>query len=120
MTSPAYNFAVSLGGHFGRPAGHALKVLEKAVELCIAAGANAYETQRKVDNQIKQAMDKGELGLYQYDKDACAKECADVSLWLAVFVDHAGIDLDAAESAKLRILQKRRWQVDDDGVLRRP
>lgn len=108
------------GGHNGRLAGHALRLLNEAVELCVTAGASADEIGYRVAGEIAKAAARGE-----FDKpvtfEGVRKELVDVQFLGDVIAAHTGgTDLEAERTEKLSILHKRAWEADADGVLWRP
>jgi hypothetical protein len=107
------------GGHFHRPAGHALRLLCEVVELCVVTGALPSEIQATVLRETKKATDKDEWGGTD-DPAALAEEWVDCAMLLEVFRHYAKIDEDAAALAKLMILHDRDWMTDEAGVLWRP
>lgn len=108
---------VENGAHFTRPAGHALRFLREAVELCVAAGASEDEVVNHVAAEIGKANYRNEFG---GDPTAVAEEWVDCSVLLEVFARHAGIDKVTEIRKKLDILWERKWQADESGALYRP
>ena len=110
------------GGHFERPAGHALRLLCEVVELCIAAGAQPAELTETVQSEMVKATSKGEwLGeddLINFF--TIGEEWADSAILLEVFRNYAHIDGDTEVEDKHQVLLGRDWEVDRDGVLWRP
>ena len=113
------NWHVANGGHFGRPAGHALRLLCEVVELCIASGAKPLEVMDAVRSEMDKATEKQEWDP-SYDPAAVGEEWADCAILLEVFRRLADIDGTAMCLAKHGVLLRREWVVDDDGVLWRP
>lgn len=113
------NWRASNGGHFRRPHAHALKALEEMIELCFASGATPLEIQQVMYAEVEKAKDKGE-NTGKFDAAHVAEELADTSLCLNVLALEAGIFVPDAVSAKIQVLESRKWRPDEDGVLRRP
>lgn len=105
------------GGHFARPAGHALRLLREAVELCFAAGSYPVEIATAVEAEIAKATEKREIHPDVVDVGALAGECGDVGILLDLFCHYAKIDLLTSKCRKLDVAMSRAQRVDADGVL---
>lgn len=105
------------GGNKGRLAAHALRLLNEAVELCIACGAERTEIAERVFKEFEKATSKNEWG---GNPDDIAGECADVSLLLDVVAHYGDVCLQDARITKFEVVLKRDWYADEDGVLWRP
>jgi len=107
------------GGHAGRPAGHALRILREVVELCVASGATQQEISHHVFAEVDKAAQRGEFrrGATQVNM---AEEVADTNILLTVFNHHNKIDEVGTIAKKLETLEQRQWEADQDGVLWRP
>ncbi len=57
----AVDWHLGAGGKNVRLAGHALRLLCEAVELCVAAGANPQEIEQRVHSEIAKALERGEF-----------------------------------------------------------
>lgn len=103
------------GGSNINPAGHALKLLGEAIELCIVAGATDSAIVEVVNASLLKDGDKitGKL-----DSHELRKECADVAICLALLAMNNGVALDELVSLKLNLLFERDYVADQDGVLR--
>jgi len=109
----------SNGGSMLRPAGHALRLLREAVELCIASGAAIEEIEDATKSEINRGLEKGEfVGVINHI--GMTEELADVTILQMVFAKYLKINLALAIPMKLRILHHRTWTSDKDGVLWRP
>lgn len=113
------------GGHWGRSAGHALRILREVVELCVASGASQYDVCRHAIAELEKARERKEFfepdgPLIGHRLNGVIEEWADVALLLEVFRFYVGIDAHAAMRAKLDVCWDREWQADEDGVLNRP
>lgn len=104
------------GGFSGRPAGHALRMLREAVELCFAAGSSEQEIIDAVGEEITKAIERSEI-TNKLDIKTIGGECADVQLLLTLFASRFGIDIEQQVAAKMKILYERKWEADKDGVL---
>lgn len=116
----AVGWHLASGGFNGRIAGHSLRLLHEAVELCVASGAEAPEILSAVTAEIKKAVTRGEIGKVALVRDI-REELADVAILNTIISHHTGnleIGLDA--EMKLAVLRERKWRVDSDGVLWRP
>ena len=102
------------GGHFGRPASHALRLLREAVELCVESAATSSEIYSTVEEEIYKAEDRGDWG---GDRTKVPGECADIGLLLDLITGYLNIDIEYEKSKKLNLLQDRQWEVDPMGVL---
>jgi hypothetical protein len=105
------------GGHFSRPAGHAVRMLREMIELCVAIGATENEIRDAVDREIAKAEERGQWG---GNPAEVGDECADVAILLDVLTKRAAIDIVAVKQNKLAVLWARQWEADADGVLWRP
>lgn len=109
------------GGHDGRAAGHALRMLRECVELCVASGATEGEIKLAVLRECQKAEDRKEFG-----KDlglvGRVEEFVDVQLLAIVYQGYflperlVGNELEH----KFEVCRARHWQADADGVLWRP
>jgi hypothetical protein len=108
------------GGHNGRLAGHALRLLHEAVELCVNAGASEEEIHRRVAMEADKARSRSEFSeTVEFAK--VRDELADISFLVDVVAHHTGsTNIEAERMAKLNILHQRAWEADADGVLWRP
>lgn len=113
---------VSQGGHCGRLAGHALKLLEEAVELAVVAGAGRREIEDVVAFEIDKARSRAEFVApgVPVPKGKVLDELADVALLVDLLEMHLGGWLEDAKRRKVVVLGQREWLVDPDGVLYRP
>lgn len=107
------------GGSFVRPASHALRLLNEVVELCIASGADWAEIGDTVQGELQKAALRGELGVRK-SYDEIGLEYSDVRILLEIYRDGMGINEELFISKKLDILDRRKWQADEHGVLWRP
>lgn len=108
------------GGHNGRLAGHALRLLHEAVELCVAAGSDRTEIEFRVGCELDKAERKAEFSI-PVTLAIIREELADVSFLVDVLAHRTGnVDLAAERQQKLDVLDQRAWEADDDGVLWRP
>lgn len=108
------------GGYNGRIAGHALRLLNEAIELCIVAGASAGEISSRVGAEIAKAANRGEFE-QQVTFEAVRAELADVIITADVVAHYTGnVNMDIECTHKLEILKERKWEADSDGVLWRP
>jgi dCMP deaminase len=107
------------GGHDGRLAGHALRLLHEAVELCVAAGAQRHEIEHAVVKETIKAEFRKD---FRVDVGpGVSEEIADVQLLLNVFSHYAQVtDVRPLLDRKMKINHERKWEVDADGVLWRP
>lgn len=107
------------GGHNnGRLAGHALRLLNEAVELCVACGASADEIGARVASEIAKAAGRKEFGHSVIDYDEVREELVDVQFLSEVLAHHTGdVDLCIERDKKLDVLWERKWRVDRDGCL---
>ena len=108
---------ISNGGFNGRIAGHALRLLNEAVELCVACGADPVEIGERVHMEIAKARSRNELGTVQC-VPTIREELADVDILSTVIAHHTGnrnLDIDCEN--KVSVLFQRKWTVDSDGVL---
>lgn len=106
------------GGHFEKPGGHALKVLEECVELCFAMGCEAKHVEATVEKEIAKALKKGEI-TGAFNSTSTAEELADISLCLGVVSLECGFFVPSYVDQKIRVLSQRLYKPDKDGVLRR-
>jgi len=109
----------TFGGKNKRPAGHALKTLGECIELAFAAGASMKEVLATCAAEIEKAEKKGEITC-KFNRDQFREEMADVLILLAVLALHNDINTDREVTEKIATLMSRTWEVDPDGVLRRP
>lgn len=105
------------GAHFGRPAGHAVRLLREVIELCIAAGATQFEMADAMMAEVKKARERGEFG---GDPSAIPEEWADCAILIEAFRKLAGIDGHIEIRRKLDVLWRREWEADPSGALYRP
>lgn len=105
------------GGCGFRLAGHALRLLNETIELCVTAGATHFEILKVVNSECNKAIDRHEFG---GNISELPQEFADVSFLQEVFAYYAGINIEQAREDKFKILLDRRWRADADGVLWRP
>lgn len=104
------------GGHFSRPAGHAIRLLREVVELCIASGAVADEIVAHAESEISKARERNEFG---GNPSAIPGEVADVGLLLDVFAEYAGIDVNAEKRRKMDVNWTRECETGASGALYR-
>lgn len=103
------------GGHAERGvAPHALRLLNETVELCIASGAAYDDIIRAVTDECIKAYKNDDWGGNIKD---IPQEFADVSFLLDAFKHYAKIDVEQARSDKFKILLKRDFKPDENGVL---
>lgn len=108
------------GGHNGRIAGHALRLLNEAIELCVTAGADAGEIGERVAAELAKAAERGEFQ-EPVTFDGVRKELVDVQFLADVIAHHTGnVDTECERREKLAVLHERAWEADEDGVLWRP
>jgi hypothetical protein len=108
------------GGHNGRLAGHALRMLHEVIEVCVSAGSDRAEIEGRVASELDKAERKGEFTA-EVTLQAVREELADVGFLVDVLAHHTGnVDLEVERLAKLEILDRREWEADTDGVLWRP
>ena len=101
----------------GRPigmAGHALRILNEVIELCIAAGAQSADIYHVVHSELTKAFVRGD---FNGERGIVDGEWADCALLLDIFAGHYGIDSVTARRNKLDTLWERRWRADECGVL---
>jgi len=113
---------VGAGGRCSRLAGHALRLLNEAVELCAAAGASPLEIETHVHAEIAKALERGEFSASgPIDPYAVRKELVDVQI-LGDVLAHwtGGVDTEVLRAAKIMILHERDWEAAADGALWRP
>lgn len=111
---------VANGGNNGRLAGHALRLLNEAVELCVTAGASADEIGSRVSAEIAKAASRGEFEK-EVTFDGVRAELVDVQFLSDVIAYHTGsLNIETERRTKLEILNERKWEADRDGVLWRP
>lgn len=116
---PEIKWHLEQGGHDGRLAGHALRLLNETVELCIATGASFDEINGRIKMELDKAVMKGHH--LRAPHESIEEEIADVLILLNVLAYHADVDdIRTLVHDKLKILRDRKWVVDDDGVLWRP
>lgn len=113
------------GGNFNRPAGHALRLLNEVVELCIAEGASEAEMREVLVAECVKARTKGELdssisGKYQPDHAKRAEEWADCFILMEILRHYEKFDVLECVRLKVDVLHRRSWYADPDGVLWRP
>lgn len=113
----AARFHAEKGGHFTRPASHALRLLREVIELCVAAGASQPELRAVVDEEVAKEYGRDAFGS---NPDAMAEEWADCALLLDVFRSYAGIDAYSQVRKKLDACWNREWEPDAGGALYRP
>lgn len=110
-------WAMGLAPHAGEhPAALACRLLQEAVELCIAAGAKDSEIDDAVDEEIVKASKRRELGCRKSNAEI-AKEAADVQILAWVFAQGLGFDLAQAADAKMVVNRSRHWHVTEQGTL---
>jgi len=107
------------GGHAGRPAAHALRILREVTELCVASGATQHEIITNLFAEIDKAKDRGEFRANPTPANM-AEEVADVHILLTVYAHYGKIDEVGALAKKFRTVEQRQWEADQDGVLWRP
>ena len=108
------------GGKNVRLAGHALRLLNEAVELCVASGASADEIGSRVAAEIAKLAERGEFKL-PVDFSTVRDELSDVTILGDVLASYTGsVDLTPERERKIIILHERKWEADRDGVLWRP
>jgi hypothetical protein len=109
------------GGHGGRAAGHAIRLLRECVELCVAAGATEAEIKMAVRRECDKAKDRGDFYQAVFSPNI-TEEFVDVTMLASVFRYYfiRAEDFENEKRRKLEILKRRGWHVDADGVLWRP
>lgn len=115
-------FHRAFGGAMIRPAGHALKLLGEAVELCFACGANEAEIQQRVTKEVVKQLNRNVYGRALEAAPQIAEirdEAADVGILLTVLTQYLNIRLDDVCCDKLTIAESRNYKPDADGVLHR-
>lgn len=105
------------GGHFARPASHAVRLLREVVELCIASGATPPEMMNAINAEFGKALARHEIG---GDRSKIPQEWADCAMLLDIFAEYAGIERGVEIRKKLAILWGRAWEADAGGALYRP
>ncbi len=109
------------GGKNVRLAGHALRLLNEAVELCLAAGASQTEIRTVVVDKIIEEAAKPHSESSVVDSVAVREEAADVVILATIVGLHTGDpDLGPDVQKKISVLWQRQWAADQDGVLWRP
>src|SRR5260221_269686 len=58
---PGIQWHLDFGGHNGRIAGHALRVLNEVVELCVVAGARREEIVERITQEINKTDKRGDF-----------------------------------------------------------
>lgn len=114
------NWRSSNGGHNYQPHGHALKILEEVVELCLASGAAPEEILGTANTELDKGRTKGDIHPLHFDLIAVGEEIADVQICLAVAQIEYNLNTEAAIDTKIPVLESRTWAPDWRGVLRRP
>lgn len=109
----------SNGGNGSAPAGHALKLLEEVIELCVASGASVQRIINVVDAEITKASRKNEIGK-PIEPDKMGEEFADCEMLMRVFSYYFVSNERGYVADKLKALGYRKWEVNEEGVLRRP
>lgn len=117
LDKEVWHWHVANGGHFKRPANHALRLLREVVELCVATGASPDEIGFATCAEIDKAVMRNEIG---GNPAAVPQEWADCAMLLEVFSKHWRIDEYKEIRQKLDILLERKWQADAGGALYRP
>ena len=116
----AVDWHLGAGGKNVRLAGHALRLLCEAVELCVAAGANPQEIEQRVHSEIAKALERGEFNR-PVNFDAVREKLVDVQILGDVLAHHTGdVDTEREKADKIAVLHQREWEADRDGVLWRP
>lgn len=106
------------GGHGGRAAGHALRILRECVELCVASGARPEETHEAFFSEMAKATDRGEFQKSHTFRDVL-EEFVDVRILMTIYRGYFIVwgDLENEMRRKLDVCSGREWQADADGVL---
>lgn len=98
---------------FGRADPHsprmALRLLEEAVELAVAAGADGFDVEELVEKALERAARK-KRGVV-----AIAKEIGDVGVTLYAAAEVYGCDAAAQIDAVMRVNRARTWRSTGDG-----
>jgi phosphoribosyl-ATP pyrophosphohydrolase len=94
-------------GFVTKLAPHALKLLEEALELCIAAGASVADVLERVCRDVAKSSNNIPV------------EVGDVAVCLVVFCLAADVSLYGAVNSCMERVRLREWEPDGDGVLRR-
>ena len=98
---------------------HALRLLEEVIELCVASGAQLNDIFFRSNGAIDKEFKKhGKLVIAAPEN--MKEEFADVQFLLFILAGFAGVDINVECINKYEILLERKWEVDKDGVLRRP
>ena len=120
LQDAAVGWHVGAGGKNVRLAGHALRLLNEAVELCVAAGARPGEIHNRVVDEIAKADGRGEFRM-RVDPAVVRAELVDVQILGDILAHHTGdVCTDTEYAAKLPVLAAREWEPDKDGALWRP
>lgn len=107
------------GGNFNKPAGHALRLLNEVVELCMASGASEFDIRHHVVTEIDRQKDKFDFKI-EGNPNSLPEEWADCQILLNIFAHYAHINKTTAVREKVDVLWERQWEADEDGVLWRP
>jgi hypothetical protein len=111
----------SQGGHAGRPAAHAVRMLRECVELCVASGATELEIKMAVRRECEKASQRHEF-IQSTQYSHILEEFIDVKILSMVFRTYFlnfG-DIENEMFRKMSVLRQRQWTPDADGVLWRP
>lgn len=90
---------------------HALRLLDEAIELCWAAGADIYSILWKVRASVSNLRQE-EFGHEQRAR----KEAGDVQVTLYGFAARRGFDLGSVTDRVMEINRGRRWMSNGDGT----
>ena len=91
---------------------HPLRLLEEAVELCRATGANRIE----IASTVNRIMGKFTDPYRDPEPAKVPAEIADVAILLDVLADRWEVDLQAEKNAKMKINRARIWICHGDGT----
>ncbi|KKL86526.1 hypothetical protein LCGC14_1943870 [marine sediment metagenome] len=95
---------------------HALRLLHEAVELCLATGADKYETTAVVQDEVVKHMER-HGSTTAINLASVWEEIADVAILLEIFVYYTDVAIDNVVRDKLDVLYERKWKADEHGVL---
>lgn len=106
-TIAAWGDATFPGGDPSSPR-HCLRLLEEAVELCLAAGASDASVRAAVLGELDRAG--------KPDPAKVPDEVADVYVMLAQVAEGRGIDIQTEVDRKMAINRARVWKLNGDGT----
>lgn len=119
------DFIDSIAGNSRTPGAVAGRLIEEAVELCLATGLTSGQIMEHVadalhNQALKASVNHGSTvfpSQLQPDPGEIAEECADVGLLLKDLCHVARVDLDAEESAKHAKFILKQFRVSDKGTV---